>query len=217
MLDLWIVRHGETDWNLQGRIQGWTDVPLNAKGITQAHRLAKHLEGIPFRAVYSSDLKRAVNTANILATHILAPQFVHTALRERGFGMGEGLYREEMNRRFPNGVPDAESDTDVLARIDEFLQDVTRSHETGRVLCVTHGATIRLMLRQFQHVEIPPLYNTGVSRIRWDGARWNLIGANWAQHLQDSADKVESDPHALGFRATVTTSSLKEKKPSRNR
>lgn len=216
MLDLWIVRHGETDWNLQGRIQGWTDVPLNAQGTLQASRLAQHLEGIPFRAVYTSDLKRAATTANILGNHIIAPQVVHTALRERGFGLGEGLYREEMNRRFPQGVPDAETDTAVLARIQTFLQEVLASFDSGRILCVSHGATIRLLLRHVQSVELPPLYNTGVSRIRWDGERWHLVGANWAEHLQQRAQHLGSDPHVLGFRLADPNPVIKDRKSSRN-
>lgn len=199
MLDLWIVRHGETDWNLEGRIQGWTDVPLNAQGMRQAFQLAHHIEGIPFRTVYSSDLQRAAKTASILGAHLCAPQLVHPALRERRFGLGEGLFREEMNLRFPGGVPDAETEQEVLTRIQSFLQDVTSAFPCGRVLCVTHGATIRLLLRYVQVTEVPPLRNTGVSRIRWDGKRWRLIGVNWTLHLHNAENVIETDPVALGF------------------
>lgn len=204
MLDVWIVRHGETDWNQAGRIQGWTDVPLNSCGIRQAHALARQLEGVPFRAIYTSDLTRALNTAAILQTCVPAPRLVHSGLRERGFGLGEGLYREELDRRFPTGVPDAEPDPAVISRTQQFLADAVAAHHSGRILCVSHGATIRLLLTQIQSIELPPLKNTGLSRIRWNGRKWHLVGVNWAEHLQTHLASCHGDPVAAGFTDIVS-------------
>jgi len=204
VLELWIVRHGETDWNQAGRIQGWTDVPLNSRGIRQAHALARHLEGVPFRVIYTSDLTRAMNTASILQTCVAAPRMVHPGLRERGFGRGEGLYREELDRRFPNGVPDAEPDPLVISRTQEFLADTVAAHHSGRILCVSHGATIRLLLTQIQPIELPPLKNTGLSRIRWNGRKWRLIGVNWADHLETHGSSCHGDPVAAGLKTAVS-------------
>ncbi|QSO45890.1 histidine phosphatase family protein [Alicyclobacillus mengziensis] len=93
MLELWVVRHGQTDWNLDRRIQGWTDVPLNNAGRIQAKKLGKHLEGIPFTALYTSDLLRARTTAAILQQHTGAPVTVDKRLREKYFGALEGKVR----------------------------------------------------------------------------------------------------------------------------
>jgi 2,3-bisphosphoglycerate-dependent phosphoglycerate mutase len=90
VLELWVVRHGQTDWNLEHRIQGWTDVPLNHVGQIQAKKLGRHLEGIPFVALYTSDLERAHTTATILHQHTGVPIVVDRRLREKRFGTLEG-------------------------------------------------------------------------------------------------------------------------------
>lgn len=96
-----IVRHGQTDLNLQRRIQGQSDVPLNSAGRAQAQALATQLAGFTFSAVYCSDLVRAVETAQILAAPLGVPVQVDARLTERAFGQFEGLTDAELRARFP--------------------------------------------------------------------------------------------------------------------
>ena len=86
-----LIRHGETDWNRQARLQGHADIPLNAHGQAQVRRLGEALRGEPLDAVYSSDLQRALATAQAIAEATGAPLRQEPALRERGFGCFEGL------------------------------------------------------------------------------------------------------------------------------
>src|SRR5690349_15996562 len=117
MTTLLLARHGETDWNREGRWQGWADPPLNELGRRQATRLAEQLRTIPFDAVYSSDLRRAHETAEILAAPHAVPIVVDPALREIDIGSWSGLTRAEIAARFPNGDrPDGETHEQHAAR-----------------------------------------------------------------------------------------------------
>lgn len=98
---LLLLRHGETAWNAETRIQGQLDIALNERGLWQAERLAQALAGEDLAAVYSSDLLRAHATAAALARHHGLPVLADAALRERGFGRFEGLTYAEIEARFP--------------------------------------------------------------------------------------------------------------------
>jgi uncharacterized phosphatase len=145
-----LVRHGETDWNAEHRVQGHTDRPLNERGRAQAHALAQQLAGEPLDAVYASDLSRAYETARIVAdTHSL-PVEALPELRERDFGTWEGLTDEEILERFPDtrtGGPwgDAETRDELETRILAAMGRVVARHPGGRVLVVTHGGPLRVM------------------------------------------------------------------------
>ena len=120
MTEIWVVRHGETPWNVVRRVQGWEDIPLNEKGIEQAQALGKHLatlkvtgEGVD--AIYTSDLKRAHHTASILADSLGLTLNVEPGVRERHFGVLQGLIYGEMDQHAPEAAkvwrsrdPDAE-------------------------------------------------------------------------------------------------------------
>ena len=99
---VYLVRHGETAWNRERRFQGHQDVPLSPAGLFQAERLAQRLKSETFDAVYSSDLKRAVQTAEIVARELALPVVTLKGLRERSMGEWEGLTQEEVAARFPD-------------------------------------------------------------------------------------------------------------------
>ena len=153
-----LIRHGQTDWNLAGRIQGSTDIALNETGRQQARDAAAALDPSIATAVYSSDLQRANETARIIAAahgwngpHIIAP------LRERFFGEAEGLYDHEFLERFgpwaTAEVPGAETRAEIRVRISAALRDVVAHAEslgidpTTRLIAVSHGAMIAELLR----------------------------------------------------------------------
>ena len=108
MTTLLVARHGETDWNREGRWQGWADPPLNDTGRAQARRLAEELRETAFDAVYASDLRRAFETAEILAAPHAVPVVADAGLREIDIGSWSGLTRAEIDARFPEAsVPTA--------------------------------------------------------------------------------------------------------------
>jgi probable phosphoglycerate mutase len=149
-----LIRHGETDWNAQHRWQGHSDTPLNDAGRLQAGRLATELEHLD--AVYSSDLARARETAEIIAGSLGLEIRLDPRLRERSFGAWEGLTTEEIESSFPDeqrrwrtgigaGAADAESFEAFAARVSSFVEEVGRRHVDEDVLVVAHGGTIRVI------------------------------------------------------------------------
>jgi glucosyl-3-phosphoglycerate phosphatase len=152
---LLLVRHGETDWNRDSRWQGGSDTRLNDLGREQARTLAKQLDG-NIDIVYSSDLARARETAEIVAAKLGLEVRLDPRLRERGFGSWEGLTTTEIEERFADshrrwvagvgaGADDAESFEDFSARVNDFLADVLRLHPDEEVLVISHGGSIRVI------------------------------------------------------------------------
>ena len=147
------MRHGETDWNLGSRFQGHADPPLNETGRAQARELAATLDGRFFGAVYSSPLRRAFETAEIIAVpHGLQPLPVE-GLREVDVGAWQGLTRDEIEQRFPKqferwlafgeGWDDGESYEQMGRRVVAALLEIGGKHTGETVLVVTHGGPIR--------------------------------------------------------------------------
>ena len=151
-MTVWLVRHGATDWTDAGRFNGWTDVPLNERGIEQAHELATTLELSDDVTIWSSDLIRARSTAAALG-----PPRIDARLRELDFGELEGLTwgrcdlatREALVAFDGFVAPGGESVAALGARIDAFLADLFRDgRREGEHVVVTHGGVIRLFLRR---------------------------------------------------------------------
>lgn len=177
---LYLARHGETDWNVAGRWQGHTDVPLNETGRAQARALVPLLRVVGVGAAVSSDLSRARETAGIAAAGLgVAVAYSDTALRERSFGLFEGLTREECaerhpeawrawleERRAPSG---AESQEQVAARVVAAVERVARqvANEVLSALVVTHGGALRALVAAVTG-QMPPLVKNGdVWRVTW--------------------------------------------------
>lgn len=153
---LTLVRHGETDWNRQRRIQGSTDVPLNAAGIAQASAAAVGLADAGYAAVYSSPQSRALRTAQILANAMRHDvTAAYPGLRERSFGDAEGLSGPEIAARFPDGIPDQESRAAVVSRALPVLIGIAERHPDEAVLVVTHGAVISSLVLHLTEGERP--------------------------------------------------------------
>ena len=155
MTKLLLVRHGETDWNRDGRWQGGSDTRLNDLGREQSRALAEQLDG-EIDVLYSSDLARARETAEIVAARLGLEVRLDPRLRERGFGSWEGLTTIEIEERFADahrrwlagegaGADDAEAFEDFSARVEDFLSDVLRLHPGEDVLVISHGGSIRVI------------------------------------------------------------------------
>lgn len=157
---IYLVRHGETDWNREMKFQGWADIALNARGREEAHALARKLQGVTFDFAFSSDLVRARETAEILLEGRKTPLTTDKGLREMNFGPLEGLpygdartnpespvhrlFTEPDRYEPPEG---AESIPAVSARFDDFcrsvLEPLSRRAEARRVLVAAHGVIVR--------------------------------------------------------------------------
>ncbi len=146
MTTLLLARHGETDWNLERRWQGWADPPLNETGRAQARELALELRDTPFDAAYSSDLLRAHETAEIVAAPHGVPVVTDKRLREIDIGSWSGLLHTEIEERYPGGVrPDGETTEQHGERVRAAVEEIARANLGRRILIVTHGGSIRVL------------------------------------------------------------------------
>lgn len=153
---LLLARHGETDWNRVGRWQGHADPPLNEEGRRQAAVLAEQLAADGVEAVYSSDLRRAAETAAVVAQRLGLPVVEDPALREIDVGSWSGLTRAEVEERFPDGHArwlrgeighDGETREQLAARVVPAIERIAAAHPGQTVLVVTHGGVIRALRR----------------------------------------------------------------------
>jgi broad specificity phosphatase PhoE len=158
MTTLLLVRHGETDWNAAGRLQGHTDRPLNEYGRRQARELAERLTGERIAAVYTSDLARARETAEIIAAPLDLEVVLEPGLREKNWGNWEGLTADERA-----SVEYAGESTEAhRARVLDALNRIAEAHPGERVVVVTHGGSLRRIQAAVSGVALPVLDNCGV-------------------------------------------------------
>lgn len=161
MIKIYIARHGETTWNAEGRIQGWSDPELSPLGYSQSLALLEHLKDRPIKAIYSSPLQRSFLTAEPLANHLGSPIQRLPELKEIGFGILEGkslhqfdeILKKEWDRfkddRFSYRIPEAENYTDVANRLKPFVERVLSQHEGEEILIVGHRVVNRLLIGMF--------------------------------------------------------------------
>jgi 2,3-bisphosphoglycerate-dependent phosphoglycerate mutase len=185
---LFLFRHGETDWNREGRLQGHIDTPLNATGLAQAHALAESLRPHRLDAVVSSDLSRARTTAQIVATAIGVPLFVETGLRETNVGAAEGLLWAEAKTRFGEGLterwysdgdvafPGGETGIATRTRGLAALRRFTAAHPYRRIGVSTHGAMLRQLMKHAMPAGVAAgVRNTALYVLRYEPAAERLI------------------------------------------
>ncbi|AYH42811.1 histidine phosphatase family protein [Azoarcus sp. DN11] len=206
---LCLVRHGETSWNAEQRLQGHLDIPLNPVGEAQAAATAASLATVHFAAVYSSDLQRARQTATAITTRnrAAAVEF-HDRLRERNYGAFQGLTYTEAETRFPDDYRrfkqrdplftfpgGGESLSEFALRVENVLADLAASHGGQQVLVVTHGGVLDIVhrLAAGKALDAPrdfTIPNAALNWIEYDGARWHLV--SWAdkRHLDGARDEL---------------------------
>jgi probable phosphoglycerate mutase len=196
-----LVRHGETDWNATGRIQGHSDTPLNAAGHEQARRVARRLAREPVRALYSSDLARAFQTATAIGQTLGLTVVTSPRLRERQYGVWEGLTAAEIQARFPEqfaewrarstdfAPPQGETRSQLLTRALAELQAIARRHAREVVVVVTHGGFCYVLInhilgsvdgdrREFT------FGNASIHTLEVIAERWSVTSVNETAHLQ---------------------------------
>ncbi|CAA9399136.1 MAG: Phosphoglycerate mutase family protein [uncultured Ramlibacter sp.] len=199
------VRHGETSWNANARIQGQTDIGLNDTGRWQARRVGQALAGEPISAVYSSDLGRAQETAQSIAEVTGIPVVPHEGLRERSFGMFEGKTFDEIHETWPDHaqnwrkrIPEweppegGESLVQLRARVTRTLEALASRHPGQQIVVVAHGGVLDALYRVAtgQEVNSPrtwELPNGAINRLLWTPEGFTLVGWSDTQHLDHAA------------------------------
>jgi len=199
------VRHGETSWNVDARIQGQTDIALNDTGRWQAERVGKALSGEPISVVYSSDLERAHATARCIAQPAGVPVVSHPGLRERSFGKFEGKTFDEIHRTWPQEaqnwrqrIPEwqppegGESLLELRARVHRTVEELAARHPGEQIVLVAHGGVLDTLYRLAtgQDVNSPrtwELPNGAINRLLWTPQGLTLVGWSDTQHLDDAA------------------------------
>jgi len=196
------VRHGETAWNVDTRIQGQLDIELNAKGQWQVQRLAKALAHEPISAIYSSHLRRAHDTARAISSATGHTLQTHAGLCERGFGVFEGKTFDELEatwpeqslrwrQRDPLWAPEGgESLTDLRERITRTASELAAQHLGEQIVLVAHGGVMDVLYRAAtgQELQAPrtwDLGNAAINRLLWTPNGFTLVGWSDTRHLED--------------------------------
>ncbi|MBV8031441.1 MAG: histidine phosphatase family protein [Betaproteobacteria bacterium] len=202
-----IVRHGETAWNAEGRVQGQLDIPLSPSGLAQAQAVARALAGESFHAIYSSDLVRVRQTAEPTALAMKKEILLDNALRERHYGEFQGITYAEAKERFPEDYArfkakdlafDFRTGESLRAFNDRCLACfnlLLRNHSGKSLLVFAHGGVLDMLYRHAtgrglaspRDFEIP---NAAINRLEFDAGRWRVL--RWAEvaHLGVALDDL---------------------------
>jgi probable phosphoglycerate mutase len=197
---LTLVRHGETEWNAAGRIQGHLDIPLSATGLAQAAAIGRRLGGEAFDSIRSSDLERALLTARPIMRHSEQTIFRDVRLRERHLGVLQGLTGEEaailqpnawgaFKSRNPQAALEGGETLGVFSqRVVGLIDELLRAHAGSRLLLVTHGGVLDAAYRHATGMPLNaprnfPIYNASVNVLRHRGGVWTVESWGDVSHL----------------------------------
>jgi broad specificity phosphatase PhoE len=184
--DLWLARHGQTDWNLEGRWQGQSsDAPaLNETGKTQALAILEQAKDLDISAVYTSDLQRAQQTAEAVARPLGLPVTVEPCLREMDLGAWEGMLYDDIRSQFPREyaqrthdpihtpAPDGESPLNVAERVIPAVEEIAARHPAESVLIVSHGISLAVLVCHAGGIPLDRVYeyvpeNAKLYQVKW--------------------------------------------------
>ena len=200
-----LIRHGETFWNAEGRLQGQSDSPLTPRGVAQAQAIARRLQHEAFSALYASHLQRVLDTAAPIAAMSGHRVQVDPRLQERAYGIFEGLthpeasvqhaavYQEYQTNLSPDfAIPQAESTSQMLARGRTVLTELAERHPGERIVIVSHGSFLRVMLSHMLGIPLDikqrfRLANGSLSEATWRAGEWNVLTLGEVYHLRDGA------------------------------
>lgn len=210
--NFWLIRHGETQWNADRRLQGWRDIDLNDVGMQQAEQLAEHLSSANFTAridhVVSSDLARAHQTATVSAHHFGVPITTTPTLRERNYGIYEGhpltvvqgrrAGLKDFNLRDPHApIQDGETLTVFAQRIKGAFEDLAVAYPGRNVMVFAHGGVIDIVWRLTQQLDLEAfraeaIVNASINEFSVDARQqWQMTRWGQTKHLEtDALDDV---------------------------
>lgn len=202
---VWLLRHGETEWNVEGRLQGHADSPLTANGLAGARAVARRLLNSMPSVIYTSDLGRAERTAEEIAGATQAPVRLDTRLREKKIGLFEGLTEVEVQSNYPDeyarylqrlddyAPPGGETVRQLQARAYTVLTDLAAQHPGERIVVVTHGGIISAFTLQLLDLPLNrprrfQIDNCGLTTLTFATDRadpWRLVTLNEVTHLDE--------------------------------
>jgi probable phosphoglycerate mutase len=213
MTEILLIRHGETDWNVEKRLQGHIDIGLNDKGRWQAKAVGLMLANEALDAVYCSDLQRAALTAQAIATHQNLMVRKDSLLRERCYGVLEGMSYQEINQtypdtyiawrardihaRYPSGDSPAETLLEFSNRVVGAVLALADKHPKEKIVIVTHGGVLDCVYRAAAGQSLSAkrdfdIFNAGINRLRWDGNALRIEHWGDIAHLAEAAlDEVD--------------------------
>jgi probable phosphoglycerate mutase len=204
-----LIRHGETDWNREKRLQGFIDIGLNAIGIEQAKLLASVLQSESIDAAYASDLVRAYDTAHTIAQHHQLEVLKDPSLRERCYGEIQGKTYAEIAVTHPENYEawvtrnahfqpqDGESLQQFYDRVINGLKNIAKQHLGQTILVVAHGGVLDCVYRAAENIPLSEkrkieLLNTSLNRLKFDGEKFQIISWGDTSHLAgDALDEVD--------------------------
>lgn len=210
-MDIYLLRHGETDWNKKRLLQGHTDIPLNEKGRAQVDDTVRRLSelGVRMDAIVSSPLKRARETAEIAAHRLDYPKekiVVEELLMERGFGEGEGMTLDDMKAKYPDSdCPGMESKEELVRRAGQAFQKIAHVFcDAERILLTAHGAVLFALL---EAVCAEPISYTGRAACITQGSIYRIHkaddGISFAAYDEEIGGFMELDADGIGRSAKI--------------
>jgi probable phosphoglycerate mutase len=206
--DLIAIRHGETEWNSEGRFQGHLNSALNRAGLAQAQALGERLAAESFDLLLSSDLGRALQTAGAIAARTGHEVLVEPRLRERNMGIFQGLTAEQAQARYPEeyarfnsrdpdyAIPGGESMRQLFERCVACFTELAERHPGLTLASVTHGGVLAMLYRHARAMPLDAprdfvLHNTGVNRFRHRSGAWELHSWGDIAHLDHALDDLQ--------------------------
>lgn len=204
MLEIYLTRHGATEWNIENRLQGWKNSELTVSGIENALQLGKRLADTKFETIYSSPSKRALKTAELIKAEKEVPLIIVDDLKEISFGDWEGKTQEEIERDFKEEYNNfwnkphlynseghnAETFEIFKQRLSKAMKQIISNHSNGKILVVTHGFVIKALMAIFWNISIekmwnpPEIHGTSLSIVNYDGTHFKKVMLGDTSHIQ---------------------------------
>lgn len=194
MTRITFVRHGETEWNALGKIQGQTDIPLNEQGIKQALECGQELKKNSWDHLITSPMKRAKQTAELINQELGLELIEMGQFKEKYFGEVEGMEKDERFKKFPDrNYPNQEPTLDLHNRIMDGLEAIHGHFQNKKVVVVAHGGVINAILSVLSNHKvgsgITDLTNGGITTIHFKNGKWDIKQINQIQHLTSYSKK----------------------------
>jgi probable phosphoglycerate mutase len=196
-----VIRHGETEWNIQNRFQGHLDSKLTPPGIKQAEAIADALKGESYDMIYSSDLERARQTAEIIASRLNMKVHAEKDLREINLGVMQGLKKDEFITKYPEVIskyhanpdyviPGGESKLQLYKRVTGILGKIIKKHKGHSILLIAHGGVLDCIIRHTFDIPLNKernfsLFNAGINRFAIANGEWKMESWGETSHMRD--------------------------------
>jgi len=199
---LFLLRHGRTQWNKEGIFRGRADIPLDEIGKKEAELLGRRLKDVPLKAIYSSPLKRAQETASIIASFTKSPVFIREELIDISFGSWEGLSVEEVKFRFPDlyekwlnaphelSFPQGESLKVVEERTFNFIEELKSNHQKDTIALVTHRVVLKVLISKLLGLHLKDFWRieqgtSALNELEWRNGMWIIKKINDTCHTRE--------------------------------